>query len=135
MAEPTDAQIEAATERSRKERAGEPRALSARYDRKTRRVIIELTNGATFAFPPELAQGLSGASQDDLSDIEILGGGYGLHWEALDVDFTVPGLVSGVFGTRSYMARRAGQVKSPAKSAAARMNGARGGRPRKTAGS
>jgi hypothetical protein len=134
MAEPTDAQIEAAMERGRNLRAGEPRALSARYDRKTRRVIVDLTNGATFAFPPELAEGLSGASTRDLSDIEILGDGYGLHWEALDVDFTVPGLISGVFGTRSYMARRAGQAKSPAKSAAARINGARGGRPRKTAG-
>jgi hypothetical protein len=134
MAELTDHQIDAALARGQSLRANEARALSARYDEKARRVIVELTNGATFAFPPELAEGLAGASDEDLSQIEILGGGYGLHWEALDVDFTVPGLLSGVFGTRSYLARRAGQAKSPAKSAAARINGARGGRPRKTAG-
>lgn len=34
--------------------------------------------------------------------------GYGLHWPDLDVDVTVGGLLVGVFGTRSYMARLAG---------------------------
>jgi hypothetical protein len=58
--------------------------------------------------------------------------GYGLHWEALDVDLSIPGLIAGIFGTRSYMARRAGQATSPAKAAAARANGAKGGRPRGT---
>jgi hypothetical protein len=57
----------------------------------------------------------------------------GLHWEALDADFRVSGLLAGVFGTKAYMARRAGQAKSPAKSAAARANGTKGGRPRKQA--
>ena len=33
----------------------------------------------------------------------------------------------------AYMARRAGQATSPAKAAAARANGAKGGRPRKQA--
>jgi hypothetical protein len=41
--------------------------------------------------------------------------------------------MAGLFGTRSHMARRAGQATSPAKAAAARANGAKGGRPRKTA--
>lgn len=48
---------------------------------------------------------------------------------ALDVDFTVPGLMAGIFGTRVAMARRAGQATSPAKAAAARKNGRKGGRP------
>jgi hypothetical protein len=57
-----------------------------------------------------------------------------LHWPALDVDLFVPGLVVGIFGTRAWMtrelARVAGQTTSPAKAAAARSNGAKGGRPR-----
>ena len=56
-----------------------------------------------------------------------------LHWEKLDVDFSVPGLVAGIFGTARWMAARAGRASSPAKAAAARANGAKGGRPRKAA--
>jgi hypothetical protein len=110
----------------------EPRAASARYDRRLDRVVVELTNGCTFAFPPRLAQGLEGASDEELSQVEVLGAGYGLHWEALDADFTVPGLLAGIFGTGAYMARRAGRATSPAKAEAARRNGSKGGRPRKS---
>jgi hypothetical protein len=131
MVELTDAQIAAAEERGRLYRATHPHAASARYDRKNDRIVVELTNGATFAFPPGLAEGLADATPDELSDIELLGGGFGLHWETLDVDYTVPGLVNGVFGTAKWMAARAGRATSPAKAAAARVNGAKGGRPRK----
>ncbi|MGB0913943.1 MAG: DUF2442 domain-containing protein [Phaeobacter italicus] len=84
---------------------------------------------------PRMAQGLETATDDELASVEILGAGYGLHWEVLDTDFTVGGLLAGVFGTKSYMARRAGQATSPAKAAAARTNGAKGGRPRKRSAS
>jgi hypothetical protein len=133
MAELTDAQIEAAAERGRIARATEPRATAARYDRQLRHVIVDLTNGCTFSFPPRLAQGLEEATDDQLTRVEVLGAGYGLHWEELDVDLSIPGLLAGIFGAKAYMARRAGQTTSPAKAAAARTNGAKGGRPRKTA--
>jgi hypothetical protein len=132
MAELTDAQIDAAAERGRIARLTEPRAANARYDRDAGRVIVELTNGCVFAFPPRLAQGLEVATDDQLASVEILGSGYGLHWEALDVDLSVPGLLAGLFGTRAFMARNAGRATSPAKAAAARSNGAKGGRPRKS---
>ncbi len=45
MAELTDAQIDAAAERGRIASLTEPRAASARYDRDSGRVIVELTNG------------------------------------------------------------------------------------------
>ena len=105
---------------------------AARYDRQVGRVIVELTNGCTFAFPPRLAQGLEDASEDQLAQVEILGAGYGLHWETLDADLSISGLLAGLFGTRAYMAMCAGQATSPAKAAAARTNGAKGGRPRKS---
>ena len=73
----------------------------------------------------------------DLGDIQVDGLGFNLHWPALDVDLYVPALIAGIFGTRAWMAselaRVAGRAKSPAKTAAARRNGAKGGRPRKTA--
>jgi hypothetical protein len=131
MAELTDAEIDSALERGRLAQQSEPRADTVRYDRHNSRIIVDLTNGCTFAFPPRLAQGLETASNEDLAAVEILGAGYGLHWEALDVDLSVPGLLAGLFGTKVYMARRAGQVTSPAKAAAARANGLKGGRPRK----
>jgi Protein of unknown function (DUF2442) len=130
MAELTVAQIDAAAERGRVAHSNEPRAQSARYDRQLRRVIVELTNGCSVTFPPHLVQGLESATDDQTAHIELLGTGYGLHWEALDADVSVPGLLAGLFGTRAYMARQGGQVTSPAKAAAARKNGARGGRPR-----
>ena len=134
MAELTDAEIDAAAGRGKTACSLEPRAAAARYDSEAGHIVVELTNGCTFAFPPALAQGLEEASPAQLAQVEILGAGYGLHWEALDADFTVPGLLAGIFGTKAYMARRAGQSTSPAKAAAARSNGARGGRPRKRAG-
>lgn len=101
----------------------EPRADAVRYDRRSSRIIVDLTNGCTFAFPPRLAQGLEAASDDDLDAVEILGAGYGVHWEALDVDLSVPGLFTGLFGTQAYMACQAGKTKSPAKAEVARANG------------
>lgn len=129
----SDAQIDAAIARGREKLKSEPRAASARYDEKAERIIVELTNGATFAFPPRLVQGLEGATAQQLAEVEVLGAGFGLHWEELDVDFSVPGLVAGIFGTARWMAARAGRATSPAKAAAARANGAKGGRPRKAA--
>jgi hypothetical protein len=116
----------------------EPRARRARYDRRTGRVHVELTNGCNFAFPARNAQGLERASDAELAQVEVLGLGLGLHWERLDVDLSVPGLLAGLFGTKAYIDRqraaRAGATTSPAKAAAARRNGAKGGRPRKAAG-
>jgi hypothetical protein len=133
MVDITDAQIDAALERGKLALETEPRAATARYDRQLDRVIVDLTNGCTFAFPPRIAQGLETATADQLAEVEILGVGYGLHWEGLDVDLSLPGLMAGILGTKAYMARRAGQATSHAKAAAARANGAKGGRPRKTA--
>ncbi len=130
MADLTDTQLDAAAARGRIARISEPRATSAWYDRGRGHVAVELTNGSTFSFPTSLAQGLENATPDQLADIEILGAGYGLHWESLDVDLSIPGLVSGLFGTKAHMARQAGKATSPAKAAAARANGAKGGRPR-----
>ncbi len=133
MVELSTEEYEAAVERGRIADAIEPRAKSAHYDRKSGRIVVELKNGCTFAFPAALAQGLKDASDTELAEVEVIGTGYGLHWESLDEDYSVPGLLAGIFGTRKYMAQLAGRATSPAKTAAARTNGAKGGRPRKAA--
>lgn len=131
MAELTGEQIEAANARGRVMRDSQPHAAAARYDAKADRIIVDLTNGATFAFPPHLVEGLHDAAPAALAEVEVIGGGFGLHWEVLDVDYSVPGLVNGVFGTARWMAARGGRASSAAKATAARTNGAKGGRPRK----
>lgn len=133
----TDAQFEAAEARGLAAMATEPRATAARYNRKTGRVTVDLVNGCTYVFPSHLVEDLSEASPDELASVEVDGVGFNLHWPKLEVDIYVPALVAGVFGTKDWMskamARQAGRSKSPAKTAAARANGAMGGRPRKPA--
>jgi hypothetical protein len=110
------------------------RASAARFDPRTGKTVVDLTNGCTFVFPARLVEGLEGADDEDLATVEVLPQGRGLHWEGPDMDISIPGLVNGIFGTRAHMARIAGSSRSPAKTAASRANGAKGGRPRKTAG-
>ncbi len=132
MVDPSEAGIAAAEERGRIAVQTEPRAASARYDRRRGAIVVALTNGCSFTFPARLAQGLEQASDEQIAAFEILGEGYGLHRDELDVDLSIPGVLAGLFGTKSYMARLAGQARSPAKAAAARANGSKGGRPRKS---
>lgn len=117
----------------------EPSAVRAYYDERNDRVVVELNNGCSFIFPPELAQGLRGASRDDLAEIEVMPTGYALRWPRLDADFTITGLLAGIFGSRAWMSeikaaavlgRRGGSATSDAKAAAVRENGRKGGRPR-----
>jgi hypothetical protein len=127
----SDAGAEAAIARGEERMRTDPRAVLARYDRKANRIVVELTSGATFAFPPALVQGLCDATPAQLGEIEVSPAGFGLHWPQLDEDYSVKGLMNGVFGTAKWMAARAGRATSPAKAAAARANGKKGGRPRK----
>ena len=135
MVEPTEQMLAEAERRGREILATQPLAASARYDRASGHIAVELTNGCTLTVPATLIQGLEGASADQLAAVEILGDGYGLKWPERDVHITVPGLAAGLLGTRRHMASLGGRASTPAKAAAARANGARGGRPRKAAAS
>lgn len=130
------ARVDEVRKRSTHREAQKPRhAIAAHYDAVKMHIVIGLDNGAEFSFPSTLAMGLDAACADDLSVIELFPLGTGLHWPRLDVDLTVDGLLAGVFGSRSWMrdhAVRAGSISTPAKAAAARENGSKGGRPRKS---
>ncbi len=67
MVEITDEEIGAANERERIFRETHPHAKAAQYDAKADRVVVELVNGATFAFPPRLVEGLQDASADEIA--------------------------------------------------------------------
>jgi len=117
--------------------ATEPRAAAARYDHATARIVVDLMNGCSYAFPPALVQDLQNAGESDLAAVQVDGLGFNLHFPTLDADLYVPALLSGIFGTKTWMTSELGRIggrkTSPAKTAAARANGAKGGRPRKPA--
>lgn len=112
-------------------------AVRADYDARQNRLVVDLNTGVTIMVPVHLIEELSDASTDDLGEIEISPAGTGLHWPRLDADVYVPSLMQGIYGTKRWMAAQLGAVggssTSPAKGAAARTNGAKGGRPRKQA--
>ena len=134
----TKAEFEQATARALAEREAS-HVQSARYNRRRGRVIVQLSTGIEVTFPVTLAEGLAGASPEDLAEIEISPTDLGLHWPRLDADLYVPALLQDVFGSRSWMASHmgaaGGKSRSSAKTTAARANGRKGGRPRRTVSS
>ncbi len=129
----TDPELDAAERRGREFEQSALLATAVRYDATSGRLVIDFVNGSTLLLPARQLQDLQDASDADLADV-MLEFGYGLRWEALDVEFTVPGLMAGIFGTATVLEsqRRGGQSRSPAKVAAARENGRKGGRPRRS---
>ena len=103
-----------------------PRAVSARFDRRSHKVIVKLDTGIDFAFDPKRAQGLSDATADDLVGISVEGIGSTLHFPRLDADFTVSRLLEGFLGPLDW-------TRTEARALASRENGKRGGRPRREA--
>ena len=128
----------AAVQRGERLRQAGPSAVTARYDRRSKRVVVRLGSGLDIAFSPSSLQGLENATPDQLAKIEISPSGFGLHFPQLNADIYLPGLLEGLLGSRAWMAARlgaqGGKATSPAKAAAARKNGTRGGRPRKKPG-
>jgi hypothetical protein len=134
----SDEAITRAEEAMRAEMAAGHRAVAARYDRRRSRIVVRLDSGLELTFPAKLAEDLENAAPSDLAVIEISPTGLGLHWPRIDADLYLPALLNGILGSPRWMAglmgRKGGQSRSAAKGTAARANGQRGGRPRKTAG-
>jgi len=128
-------QIEKAREAGKRADATLARAESVSYSKLDNLITIRLKNGAISSFPPTLVQGLADATPDEIADFSLDSGGRSVRWESLDIDFSIPGLVANIFGTKEWMAelgRQGGLKITPAKADAARKNGAKGGRPKKS---
>ena len=135
MANTSDKEFEAANRRGAERLQKFPTAISARYDRRIGRVMIELSTGIALSFKPHDAQGLEASKPEDLVEIEISPSGHGLYFPALDVDIDVPSLIDGFLGSKNWMAARmgaaGGRAATQAKASASRANGHLGGRPKK----
>lgn len=122
-----------ASQAERRAAKTEPRAARATYRARDDALRIEFTNGAVITLPVKLIPGLKRVAPSDVRSVAVLGRGGGLHWESLDLDLSVPALVSSVFAGPEWMAelgRVGGRRSSTVKAAAARRNGRKGGRPR-----
>jgi len=129
----TNHDVQNALAQARKFATSDRRVVRVAYETKPDLLTLHLDDGVRVSIPRMSLQGLRDAKPAQLSKVEILGRGTGLHWPLLDVDHYVPGLLNHVFGTSRWMAelgRRGGAVTSTAKASAARANGKKGGRPR-----
>lgn len=133
-------QFQEASRRGAEELKRLPKAVSAKYDKKTRRIVLEMQNGVTLLVPVNLVQGLHTGDDRSLSDFELMLHGTEIHWNKLDVQFYVEDLLRGVFGTPKWMkklkehlsqiGRKGGSARTAAKRTASAENGKKGGRPR-----
>jgi Protein of unknown function (DUF2442) len=108
--------------------------VDARYDSAADAIELAFKGGGSMTIPRTVVPGLERASAAKLGAVVVSPAGDALSWPSLDVDVYVPGLVERAFGTRLFAAstgRRGGRRRSKAKAAAAKANGAKGGRPRK----
>ena len=108
--------------------------VDAHYDGGRDTINLWFRSGGSMMIPRRIIPGLRDAPASSLEPISVSPAGDALSWLSLDVDVHVPGLVDRAFGTRLFAAatgRRGGRSRSKAKAAAAKANGARGGRPRK----
>lgn len=124
--------IAAARAREEADRETGLRAAKAFYDSINDLVMIETTRGFLWGIPRNRIPALDTASSSDLAQLVLSPSGDGLHWESLDIQLSVPGLLIDALGAGTLareLARRGGQVTSGAKAEAARRNGIRGGRP------
>ena len=129
-----DQQHLAAREGGQKQIATEAQARRVTYDQHKDQLVIELKNGVTVLLPRHLLQGLGEVAPEAIAGGRLGPRGASLHWEMLDVSFSLTGLLAGIFGTRAWMqemGRLGGGTKSAAKAAASRVNGKQGGRPAK----
>ncbi len=117
-------------------RAQDPSAVvEARYDPDGDLIDLKFGGGGSMAILRKAVPGLQRASASHIGSIVVSPAGDALSWPSLDVDVYVPCLVERAFGSRLFAAatgRRGGRTRSKAKSAAAKANGAKGGRPRKS---
>ena len=94
---------------------------------------IELATGATIRFPARKLRLLAPLTDEQLEEVRVVAGGTDLMWRSADVDLGVDWLLQNLTGLQTHqeVARRGGSARTPAKTAASRANGAKGGRPRK----
>jgi hypothetical protein len=63
-----------------------------------RYIYLKLKNNAEFRFPAANNTKLAKATDEQLANVELICDGTGLHWEELDEDLSISGILDGRFG-------------------------------------
>ncbi len=130
----TQRDYDAALAKGRAELA-EPHAIEVRFVGRTTTMQMTFSNGLCLIVDARALPGLQGHTAASLGRPYVTSGGDGLVFDKADLAFNLPNLIAPVLPielARSRVAAEAGKVSTPRKARAARANGAKGGRPRKT---
>jgi len=73
-------------------------------------IWLELTDGRQLSVPLAYFPRLLHATNNQLQQFELSGGGTGIHWDALDEDISVEGLLLGI-GDRTRSAANTGKIQ------------------------
>ncbi|MCP1465592.1 MULTISPECIES: DUF2442 domain-containing protein [Pseudomonas] len=129
----TDADIDKAIARGRRLKRLYANASNVRYVDDC--ISIGFSDGSRVMLPVAGLPEFEGFSEEDFQQLEVSFGGKAISCEAQDLDVSITGLIATsqplMDLATSLVASRNGRKSSAAKSAAARANGKKGGRPRK----
>jgi len=132
----TAAEMRQAVKHTRRRERTATKISAVRYDADRDKVVADLSTGATLTVPRRAILGFAEVSRKTLRDVAITPGGEGLWSEAADDGALLEQLLILAAGEKTLGtigARINASKKSPARAAASRSNGIKGGRPRKTA--
>ncbi len=129
----TEADVDKAIDRGRKLKRLYANASNVRHEDNC--ISIGFSDGSRIMLPVAGLPEFEGFSLEDFQQLEVGFGGKALCCEARDLDVSITGLVATsqplMDLAASLVASRNGRKSSAAKTAAARANGKKGGRPRK----
>ena len=131
----SEAEYQAALARG-KEALAIPYAVHAHFDAVHKMLSIGYTNGLSITFDVRQNSILASHADADLCDPYVTPGGDGLLFDRAGLSFALPSVVAAALPAdlaRRKVAAVLGTVRSNKKAESSRANGAKGGRPRKSA--
>ena len=69
------------------------RATEIMVNKKLKTIVILLNNGIVIKVPTDLYSALKSATQEELNNWELISGGTGIRWKALNEDLSLKGLI------------------------------------------
>jgi hypothetical protein len=136
----SDAEYAAALAAGRTESETEIRAQAVRYVSERDAVEIVTNRNAGFLIPRQWIGALQDVPTEELSKLEVWPDGSAIELEDRDVHISVHGLLTAILPAMlpsrtvaAIFASRGGQATSRAKRLSSKVNGRKGGRPRKRA--